>query len=54
MKKNTKSDIDALKKEIPVLDEYMQKNIYGGCGNHERYRNGAKAYKYHQNSSENN
>ncbi|GHV18090.1 hypothetical protein FACS1894179_08490 [Bacteroidia bacterium] len=34
MRKLTRSDVDTLRKELPVLDEAMQKSIYGGCGNY--------------------
>ncbi|GHV41006.1 hypothetical protein FACS1894179_08450 [Bacteroidia bacterium] len=34
MRKLTRSDVDTLRKELPVLDETMQKSIYGGCGSY--------------------
>jgi hypothetical protein len=34
MKKLRRSDVEALRREMPVLDEDMQRSIYGGCGSY--------------------
>jgi hypothetical protein len=45
MKKLRRSDVEALRKELPVLDEEMQRRIYGGCGNYGGdYWNGSDPY----------
>ncbi|MDR1503602.1 MAG: hypothetical protein LBT43_14240 [Prevotella sp.] len=44
MRKLTRLDVEALKKEMPVLDEAFQRSIYGGCGSY----NGGYVYSMEQ------